>query len=199
MNTNWLAFVQVSINATPLSTQCGDKKTSHMPLYLKHVRQPGRNTIQITVMACCFPHLFVLQLVHRPSIHPSIGSVLQDLLKKCLLPDEHSINKIKPNFSSGTIPGTRGPNQGVPELEASTCEGGAGWASGEALLHHEPCACSHAQCDGDDCKPWAQVLPPVPLCSPFRPLPPVTNPARVPNSWGLEPSQSPSHLLHPPP
>ncbi|XP_069870674.1 zinc finger MIZ domain-containing protein 2 isoform X4 [Dipodomys merriami] len=106
MNTNWPASVQVSVNATPLTIERGDNKTSHKPLYLKHVCQPGRNTIQITVTACCCSHLFVLQLVHRPSVR----SVLQGLLKKRLLPAEHCITKVKRNFSSGTIPGTPGPN-----------------------------------------------------------------------------------------
>ena len=32
---------------------------------LLQVCQAGRNTIQITVSACCCSHLFVLQLVHR--------------------------------------------------------------------------------------------------------------------------------------
>uniref|UniRef100_A0A8B9ITL0 Zinc finger MIZ-type containing 2 n=1 Tax=Amazona collaria TaxID=241587 RepID=A0A8B9ITL0_9PSIT len=106
MNTNWPASVQVSVNATPLTIERGDNKTSHKPLYLKHVCQPGRNTIQITVTACCCSHLFVLQLVHRPSVR----SVLQGLIKKRLLPAEHCITKIKRNFSSGTIPGTPGLN-----------------------------------------------------------------------------------------
>lgn len=53
MSTNWPASVQVSVNATPLSIERGDNKTSHKPLHLKHVCQPGRNTIQITVTACC--------------------------------------------------------------------------------------------------------------------------------------------------
>ncbi|NWZ30394.1 ZMIZ2 protein, partial [Asarcornis scutulata] len=132
MNTNWPASVQVSVNATPLTIERGDNKTSHKPLYLKHVCQPGRNTIQITVTACCCSHLFVLQLVHRPSVR----SVLQGLIKKRLLPAEHCITKsecrgrwggaplssppppptppspasVKRNFSSGTIPGTPGPN-----------------------------------------------------------------------------------------
>ncbi|XP_015221294.1 zinc finger MIZ domain-containing protein 2 isoform X2 [Lepisosteus oculatus] len=106
MNTNWPASVQVSVNATPLSIERGDNKTSHKPLYLKQVCQPGRNTIQITVTACCCSHLFVLQLVHRPSVR----SVLQGLMKKRLLPAEHCVTKIKRNFSSGTIPGTPGLN-----------------------------------------------------------------------------------------
>ncbi|KAM3873719.1 zinc finger MIZ domain-containing protein 2-like [Diretmus argenteus] len=89
MNTNWPASVQVSVNATPLSIERGDNKTSHKPLYLKQVCQPGRNTIQITVTACCCSHLFVLQLVHRPSVR----SVLQGLMKKRLLPAEHCITK----------------------------------------------------------------------------------------------------------
>ncbi|MEQ2168572.1 hypothetical protein GOODEAATRI_016047 [Goodea atripinnis] len=53
MNTNWPASVQVSVNATPLTIERGDNKTSHKALHLKHVCQPGRNTIQITVTACC--------------------------------------------------------------------------------------------------------------------------------------------------
>ncbi|KAL0964566.1 hypothetical protein UPYG_G00325720 [Umbra pygmaea] len=99
MNTNWPASVQVSVNATPLTIERGDNKTSHKPLHLKHVCQPGRNTIQITVTACCCSHLFVLQLVHRPSVR----SVLQGLLKKRLLPAEHCITKIKRNFSSVAV------------------------------------------------------------------------------------------------
>uniref|UniRef100_A0A8C9AD23 Zinc finger MIZ-type containing 2 n=1 Tax=Prolemur simus TaxID=1328070 RepID=A0A8C9AD23_PROSS len=102
MNTNWPASVQVSVNATPLTIERGDNKTSHKPLYLKHVcHLPPPSTSP-------FPpsHLFVLQLVHRPSVR----SVLQGLLKKRLLPAEHCITKIKRNFSSGTIPGTPGPN-----------------------------------------------------------------------------------------
>uniref|UniRef100_A0A7N5ZSP0 SP-RING-type domain-containing protein n=1 Tax=Anabas testudineus TaxID=64144 RepID=A0A7N5ZSP0_ANATE len=106
MNTNWPASVQVSVNANPLTIERGNNKTSHKPLYLKHVCQPGRNTIQITVTACCCSHLFVLQLVHRPSVR----SVLQGLMKKRLLPAEHCVTKIKRNFSSGSIPGTPGLN-----------------------------------------------------------------------------------------
>ncbi|KAJ3610738.1 hypothetical protein NHX12_022829 [Muraenolepis orangiensis] len=99
VNTNWPASVQVSVSATPLTIQRGDNKTSHKPLHLKHVCQPGRNTIQITVTACCCSHLFVLQLVHRPSVR----SILQGLLKKRLLPAEHCITKIKRNFSSVAV------------------------------------------------------------------------------------------------
>lgn len=96
MNTNWPASVQVSVNATPLSIDRGENKTSHKPLYLKDVCVPGRNTIQITVSACCCSHLFVLQLVHRPSVR----SVLQSLLRKRLLTADHCIAKIKRNFSN---------------------------------------------------------------------------------------------------
>lgn len=106
MNTNWPASVQVSVNATPLTIERGDNKTSHKPLYLKQVCQPGRNTIQITVTACCCSHLFVMQLVHRPSVR----SVLQGLMKKRLLPADHCVTKIKRNFSIGSVPGTPGLN-----------------------------------------------------------------------------------------
>uniref|UniRef100_A0A3Q3QB08 SP-RING-type domain-containing protein n=1 Tax=Monopterus albus TaxID=43700 RepID=A0A3Q3QB08_MONAL len=88
MNTNWPASVQVSVNATPLTIERGDNKTSHKPLHLKHVCQPGRNTIQITDNTCLL------------TIQPSVRSVLQGLLKKRLLPAEHCITKIKRNFSS---------------------------------------------------------------------------------------------------
>uniref|UniRef100_A0A8C4ELT1 Zinc finger, MIZ-type containing 1a n=1 Tax=Dicentrarchus labrax TaxID=13489 RepID=A0A8C4ELT1_DICLA len=85
MNTNWPASVQVSVNATPLTIERGDNKTSHKPLHLKHIFLTTNSS-----------HLFVLQLVHRPSVR----SVLQGLLKKRLLPAEHCITKIKRNFSS---------------------------------------------------------------------------------------------------
>ena len=49
----FLYLFQVSVNATPLCIERGDNKTSHKPLYLKQVCQPGRNTVQITVTACC--------------------------------------------------------------------------------------------------------------------------------------------------
>uniref|UniRef100_A0A9J7YEB6 Zinc finger MIZ-type containing 1 n=1 Tax=Cyprinus carpio carpio TaxID=630221 RepID=A0A9J7YEB6_CYPCA len=96
---NWPASVQVSVNATPLTIERGDNTTSHKPLHLKHVCQPGRNTIQITVTACCCSHLFVLQLVHRPSVR----SVLQGLLRKRLLTAEHCIAKVKRSFSSVAV------------------------------------------------------------------------------------------------
>jgi len=97
MNTNWPSSVQVSVNASPLIIErATEGKTGHKPLYLKDVCQAGRNTIQITVSACCCSHLFVLQLVHRPSVR----SVLQGLLRKRLLPLEHCITKIKRNFNS---------------------------------------------------------------------------------------------------
>lgn len=41
-------------------------------------------------------HLFVLQLVHRPTIR----HVLQSLLKRNLVPVEHCVAKIKRNFNS---------------------------------------------------------------------------------------------------
>ncbi|XP_078316465.1 zinc finger MIZ domain-containing protein 1-like isoform X2 [Crassostrea virginica] len=111
MNTNWPASVTVSVNANPLNIERGENKTSHKPLYLKDVCQPGRNTIQITVTACCCSHLFVLQLVHRPSVR----SVLQGLLKKRLLPAEHCITKIKRNFTSVTNNSTLNGEDGVEQ------------------------------------------------------------------------------------
>ncbi|CAG4992314.1 unnamed protein product [Parnassius apollo] len=107
MNTNWPASVQVSVNATPLVIDRGENKTSHKPLYLKEVCQPGRNTIQITVSACCCSHLFVLQLVHRPSVR----SVLQGLLRKRLLTADHCIAKIKMNFNQTPV-NNNGSNTG---------------------------------------------------------------------------------------
>ena len=75
MNTNWPASVQVSVNAKPLHIEreaptgaksatvtSSDSKSNnplssssshHRPLYLKDVCTGGRNTIQITVSACC--------------------------------------------------------------------------------------------------------------------------------------------------
>ena len=130
------------MNAQPLTIErATDGKAGHRPLYLKEVAGAGRNTIQvsifivvvmmmmmvmltsssqITVSACCCSHLFVLQLVHRPTVRSvvqvgyhntslpciaiiscSIFSVsLQGLLRKRLLPLEHCITKIKRNFNN---------------------------------------------------------------------------------------------------
>lgn len=109
MGTNWPASVQVSVNSTPLTIDRGPQnKVSHKPLYLKNVCQAERNTIQITVSACCCSHLFVLQLVHRPTVK----SVLQGLLKKRLLPADACINKIKRNFGAGYgMSGGGGPGE----------------------------------------------------------------------------------------
>lgn len=127
MNTNWPTSVQVSANATPLVIDRGENKSSHRPLYLKTVCQPGRNTIQITVAACCCvsqssgsrsnqksliffvfqseqSHLFVLQLVHRPTIR----HVLQSLLRRHLVPADHCVAKIKRNFNASQMAGQTG-------------------------------------------------------------------------------------------
>ncbi|EDO40709.1 predicted protein, partial [Nematostella vectensis] len=104
--------LMMSVNATPLPIERGENKTAHKPLHLKQVCKPGRNTIQITVTACCCSHLFVLQLVHRPSV----SSVLQSLLRKRLLPAEHCITKVKRNFSlCSTAPTTNGSDDGVEQ------------------------------------------------------------------------------------
>ena len=94
MNTNWPASVQVTVNSTPLTID--REKVGHRPLYLKSVCQADRNTIQIAVSACCCSHLFLLQLVHRPTIR----SVVQGLLRKRLLPSDACIGKISQNFGA---------------------------------------------------------------------------------------------------
>ncbi|NXA17759.1 ZMIZ2 protein, partial [Ibidorhyncha struthersii] len=77
----------------------GDNNTPHKPLYLKHVCQPGRNTIQITVTACC--------CVSRrsgaggqwwwlgPRLSPRTLSLRSPTSSSC---------------SCGTVPGAPGPN-----------------------------------------------------------------------------------------
>jgi len=54
MATNWPISVSISVNQTLLAIDRSvDSSACHRPLYLKDVCQPGRNTIQITVSACC--------------------------------------------------------------------------------------------------------------------------------------------------
>uniref|UniRef100_A0A2I2Y6J1 Zinc finger MIZ-type containing 2 n=1 Tax=Gorilla gorilla gorilla TaxID=9595 RepID=A0A2I2Y6J1_GORGO len=88
MNTNWPASVQVSVNATPLTIERGDNKTSHKPLYLKHV--------------CQWVSDWVPASLASPFTPPHPGD---PLLKFFTL-----LMSVKRNFSSGTIPGTPGPN-----------------------------------------------------------------------------------------
>lgn len=81
MNTNWPASVQVSVNATPLTIERGDNKTSHKPLHLKHVCQPGRNTIQITVTACC-----CVSIKHGNCKHASANTYRDALIVTAMFP-----------------------------------------------------------------------------------------------------------------
>ena len=53
MNTNWPASVTISVNTIPLLIDRGESKTMHRPLYIKNCCQAGRNTLQISVTACC--------------------------------------------------------------------------------------------------------------------------------------------------
>ena len=96
MSTNWPTSVSVMVNTTLLTIERGDNMTSHKPLALKNVCQIGENTIQITTTPCCCSHLFILQLVYRPSVR----SVLQCLSQQCLLPCGECIIKLKCNFWS---------------------------------------------------------------------------------------------------
>ena len=59
MATNWPISVSISVNQTLLAIDRSvDSSACHRPLYLKDVCQPGRNTIQITVSACCCVRIF---------------------------------------------------------------------------------------------------------------------------------------------
>ena len=77
MNTNWPNSVAVSVNATPLPIERNggaitidplhpqfknnpQLASQHKPLYLKEVATGGRNTIQITVTACCCVSSFTI-------------------------------------------------------------------------------------------------------------------------------------------
>ncbi|XP_016965659.1 zinc finger MIZ domain-containing protein 2 isoform X3 [Drosophila biarmipes] len=119
MNTNWPHTVTVSANATPLNIERSEKNSTALrPLYLKAVCQPGRNTLQLTASSCCCSHLFVLQLVHRPSVR----QVLQTLHKRNLLPLEHSVQKIKRNLSQPEAnPGTEATPQQQPGGGGQQC------------------------------------------------------------------------------
>ncbi|XP_018790016.1 PREDICTED: zinc finger MIZ domain-containing protein 1 isoform X1 [Bactrocera latifrons] len=117
MNTNWPHTVTVSANATPLTIERSEKTGQALrPLYLKAVCQPGRNTLQLTASSCCCSHLFVLQLVHRPSVR----HVLQSLHKRNCLPVDHCVAKIKRNFMVCST--TNGPLEpGAGNMEATKC------------------------------------------------------------------------------
>jgi len=56
-NTNWPASVMVSVNATPMNIEV------NQPLHVKDVCQLGRNTIQITVTACCCVSLSLISVL----------------------------------------------------------------------------------------------------------------------------------------
>lgn len=69
MNTNWPASVTISVNAMPLVIDRGEIRSSHKPLYLKDICQAGRNTIQITVAACCCVSILHIYVVMAPGVY----------------------------------------------------------------------------------------------------------------------------------
>ena len=87
MSTNWPASVQVSVNANPLNiernavTELAPSlgsgfKTCHRPLHLKDICNSGRNTIQITVSACCcVSSFYFVPFAIFKSIHLSFSRI----------------------------------------------------------------------------------------------------------------------------
>lgn len=64
MNTNWPTSVAISVNGAQLTIDRGDKRPLHRPLLIKHLCQAGRNTLQISVTACCCVRLACLSLTY---------------------------------------------------------------------------------------------------------------------------------------
>lgn len=58
-----------------------------------------RTTLLMIAFSLQQSHLFVLQLVHRPSVR----HVLHTLLRRNLLPADHAVAKIKRSFAQGHI------------------------------------------------------------------------------------------------
>lgn len=70
-------------------------------------------TCSLTVYLIFQSHLFLLQLVHRPTVR----SVLQGLLRKRLLHATHCIEKIKRNFTSVAASANTALNGGEDGVE----------------------------------------------------------------------------------
>ena len=81
-NISYFSVVNFSVNSVSILTSFEEPKY-HLLLYFS---------------LFCQSHLFVLQLVHRPSVR----SVLQGLLRKRLLPAEHCITKSQYKIQLGT-------------------------------------------------------------------------------------------------
>ncbi|PAA54158.1 hypothetical protein BOX15_Mlig020144g1, partial [Macrostomum lignano] len=87
---NWPAGLTVSVNGSPvpITHQC-------RPVHLKQLLlQPGTgqaNCLQLGLSACCCSHLFLLQLVHRPTV----ASVVQGLWRRRRLALESCVEKLK--------------------------------------------------------------------------------------------------------
>lgn len=95
----WIFFLTSCLT---FSLQQGDNKTSHKPLHLKNVCKPGRNTIQITVTACCCVSLTAKTLTF---IHVKRSSITAYWLvtKGCSLIFFFSVSPLRTSAGSQTF------------------------------------------------------------------------------------------------
>ena len=104
--TSWPASVEVSVNnhrllidrsehqQTPQQMAIKNGATSTKPLFIKNMCNPGENLLTISVSSCCCSHLFVLELVQRPTLQ----NLERQIFQKKLLPKDQSIAKLKQVF-----------------------------------------------------------------------------------------------------
>ncbi|XP_055347656.1 zinc finger MIZ domain-containing protein 1-like isoform X2 [Paramacrobiotus metropolitanus] len=133
--TNWPDAISVAVNGRPVAIQRGGPQQPHRPLHIKELLRPNkRNVISFHAQQCCCSHLFVLHVVHRPTIRSVINHVVK--------------------FRTVAIP------QGIERLKSNFISGGRGFAANDELVLPLRCVlsrqrivlparsslCQHAQC-----------------------------------------------------
>ena len=92
--TSWPASITITINGRPVVIQRNSESSRpfpHRPLHIKQLclPPPKKNQIIINASACCCSHLFVLHVVHRPTIR----SFMQNILKSRIFSVDHCLQK----------------------------------------------------------------------------------------------------------
>ncbi|MES1901916.1 MAG: Zinc finger MIZ domain-containing protein 1 [Paramarteilia canceri] len=96
MRVNWPKNIQILINDHNIEIEKSNDMWQQKAIFLKNSCNSGINALSISVDQCACSHLFVLQLVHRPTIL----NIMTRIMSKQRLDQSSSIAKFKNFFQN---------------------------------------------------------------------------------------------------